>query len=179
MNYFVINNKSNSHLNILVDKDTKKRVFTTATPLYLATNNYDIVENITARVMRMQSQEVFKSIQIIGREQNKALKKIAYQVFDTLGWDQHQFNIGFDYINGTFYERIPEDIKINYTNIIEEAFFTMIDRTSFYQFIRDFTEGNIKAKEHMTELLKDILYGIEFTEKMNAYYNSMYGVDEE
>lgn len=178
MDYVVINN-SNSHINILLNKETKQRVSTSTTYLYnLLSSKIDVVETITKKVTKMQQDDVIKSIQSIGREQNKALKKVAYLVFDTIGWDQYQFDIGFDYVKETFYDRIPEDIKYDYAGIIEEAFYTMSDRNQFYQFLRNFTEGNVKAKEHMTELLKDILYGIEFTQKINAYYNDTYGEDE-
>lgn len=174
MAYVVIDNKSNSHMNILLNKsiDNNERIFTSTSILYrVLSNNFDVVENITEKVVRMQNNDVIKSIQKAGREQNKALKKIAFEVFDTLGWDQHQFNIGFDYINETYYDRISEDIKKQYTDMIEEAFFTMQDRNSFYQFLRDYTEGSIVSKKHMVELLKDILYGIKFNEMMNEYYN--------
>lgn len=180
MDYVVIDNKSKSYTNILIKKDTKERVITEATYFYQTfSNNYDVVENILGKVSKMQKNDVIKSIQTVGREKNKALKKIAFQVFDTLGWDQHQFDLGFDYINETYYDRIPEEIKSDYADIIEEAFFTMPDRKSFYQFLRNYTEGSIKAKEHMVELLKDILYGIKFNEMMNQYYNETCGVNEE
>jgi hypothetical protein len=180
MDYVVIGNKSNSHTNILIKKDTKERVFTNTSILCsVLSDNLDVVDEITGRIVKMQNDKVIKSIQSVGREKNKILKKVAFKVFDTLGWDQHQFDIGLDYIQGTFYDRIPEDIKLTYTSIIEEAFFTMIDRNSFYQFLRNFTEGSVKSKEHMIELLKDILYGVQFNEMMNKYYNDTCGVNED
>jgi hypothetical protein len=182
MTYVVIDNKYNSHMNILLNKsiDNSERVFTNTSLLYrVLSNNFDVVENITEKVVKMQNNDVIKSIQEVGRQQNKALKKAAFQVFDTLGWDQHQFDIGFDYIKDTYYDRISEDLKFQYTNVIEEAFFTMNNRNNFYQFLRDYTEGSIKSKGHMEELLKDILYGIKFNEMMNKYYNDTCGVNEE
>jgi hypothetical protein len=182
MAYVVIDNKSNSHMNIILNKsiNNNERVFTNTSILYrVLSNNFDVVENITEKVVRMQSKDVIKSIEAAGREQNKALKKVAFEVFDTLGWDQHPFNIGFDYIKGTYYEKITEDVKSQYTDIIEEAFFTMSNRNNFYQFLRNYTEGSIKSKEHMVELLKDLLYGIKFNEMMNKHYNDTYGVNEE
>lgn len=182
MTYIVIDNKSNSHMNILVNKsiDKNERVFTNTSILYrVLSNNFDVVERITETVVKMQNNDVIKSVQKVGREQNKALKKVAYEVFDTLGWDQHLFDIGFDYINETYYDRITEDLKSQYADIIEEAFFTMQDRNSFYQFLRNYTEGSIKSKEHIVELLKDVLYGIKFNEMMNKHYNDIYGVNEE
>jgi len=179
MGYIVIDNKSKSHTNILVDEDTKQRVFTNTTILYnVLSNNYDVAESIMKKVVKMQNDDVLKSIQTVGRDTNKTLKKIAFKVFDTLGWDQHQFDMGFDYINETYYDRIPEDIKSVYADVIEEAFFTMQDRKSFYQFLRNYTEGSIKAKEHMIDLLKDLLYGIKFNEMMNQYFNETCGVNE-
>jgi hypothetical protein len=169
-------------MNILLNKsiDNSERVFTNTSILYrVLSNNFDVVENITEKVVKMQNNDVIKSIQEVGREQNKALRKAAFQVFDTLGWDQHQFDIGSDYIKGTYYDRITEDAKNEYADIIEEAFFTMPDRNSFYQFLRNYTEGSIKSKGHMVELLKDILYGIQFTEMMNKYYNDTCGINEE
>jgi hypothetical protein len=182
MDYIVVNNKSNSHTNILIKPSlfTKERVFTNTSILcHLLSDNIDVVEEITGRVVRMHKDEVIKSIQFVGREKNKVLKKMAFKVFDTLGWNQYQFDVGFDYIQGTFYDRITEDSKFEFSSIIEEAFFTMTDRNGFYQFLRNYTEGNMKAKEHMTELLKDILYGVEFNEMMNKYYNDTCGVEED
>lgn len=179
MAYTVIDNKSKSHINILINKDTKERVFTSTSILCHVLDNFDVVQSITSKVVRMQNDEVIKSLQMFGREKNNDLRKMAFKVFDTLGWDQHQFDLGFDYINETYYDRISEDIKFEYTSIIEEAFFTMTDRNNFYQFLRDYTEGNVKAKEHMTELLQDMLYGVEFNEMMNKYYNETCGVNEE
>lgn len=182
MAYVVIDNKSNSHMNIVVNKslDNNERVFTNTSLLYrVLSNNYDVVENITTRVVKMQNNEVIKSIQAVGRENNKLLRKAAFKVFDQLGWDQHQFDIGLDYIKETYYDKISEDVKPIYIDIIEEAFFTMPDRNSFYQFLRNYTEGSIKSKENMVELLKDILYGIQFNEMMNKYYNDTCGVNEE
>lgn len=178
MAYVVINNKSNSHMNIILNSN--KRVFTNASVLYrVLSNNFDVVENITKRVVKMQNNDVIKSIQTIGREHNKLLRKTAFHVFDAIGWDQHQFNIGFDYIKETFYDRISDDLKTMYVDVIEEAFFTMPDRNSFYQFLRDYTEGSIKSKENIVELLKDIMYGIKFNDMMNEYYNNTYGINEE
>ena len=180
MAYIVVDNKSKSYTNILINTDTKKRVFTKTSALYhMLSNNFDVVEMITDKVEQMKKNDVIKSIQTVGREKNKALKKIAFQVFDTLGWDQHQFDLGFDYINETYYDRIPESLKFDYADKIEEAFFTMVDRKSFYQFLREYTEGSIKAKEHMIELLSELLYGIKFNEMMNQYYNDTCGVNEE
>ena len=182
MAYVVIDNKSNAHMNIIFTKsiDNNERVFTNTSLLYrVLSNNFDVVENITERVIKMQNNEVMKSLQAVGREQNKALKKTAFQVVDALGWEQHQFDIGLDYIKETYYDRIPEDIKSVYVDIIEEAFFTMPDRQTFYQFLRNYTEGSIKSKEKMVELLKDLLYGIKFNDMMNKYYNDTCGVNED
>lgn len=190
MAYVVIDNKSNSHMNIVFNKsiDNNERIFTNTSILYrVLSNNFDVVENITEKVVKMQQDDVIKSIQKVGRKQNKALKKAAFKVFDTLGWDQYQFDIGFDYIidigfdyiKDTYYERITEDMKYEYTDVIEEAFFTMDSRNNFYRFLRNYTEGSIKSKEHMVELLNDILYGIKFNDMMNKHYNDTYGVNEE
>ena len=180
MAYTVVGNKSRSHLNILYDVKSKSRIFTNTSLLYRClASNIDVVDSITQLVVKSQNLDIIKDIQHIGREENKKLKKIAFQVFDVLGWDQHQFDIGFDFIKETSYERIPEDIKTSYTCIIEEAFFTMTSRKDFYSFLRNFTEGSIKSKQHMSELLKDILVGININEQINDYMNETYGSPDE
>jgi hypothetical protein len=170
MAYQVIRNNGKSHFNMLVDTTTKGRVFTSTSILYRClTSNFDVVENITQRVVQMDANEVIKSVQKMGREENRNLRKVAYQVFDELGWDQHKFDIGFDFINESSYDRIPDELKFQYTEIIEEGFFTMGTRVCFYKFLREYTEGNIKAKRHVSELLKDMLFGINIQERLKAY----------
>jgi hypothetical protein len=169
-------------MNIIINKsiNNMERVFTNTSLLYrVLSSNFDVVENITEKIVRMQNNDVIKSLQTAGREQNKALKKAAFEVFDAIGWDQHQFDIGYDYINDTYYDKISEEVKHEYANVIEEAFFTMDDRNKFYQFLRNYTEGSIKSKGHMVELLKDIMYGIKFNDMINKHYNDTYGVNEE
>lgn len=169
MTYQVVRN-NNSHFNILVDTETKGRVFTTSTILYRCMGaNIDVVENITQRVVKMEATDVIKSVQQMGREENRNLRKAAYQVFDELGWDQDKFDIGFDFVNDSSYERIPDDLKFQYTELIEEAFFTMGCRVSFYKFLREHTEGSIKAKSHIKELLKDMLLGIRLLEQIKTF----------
>ena len=166
MAYAVVLNKEVSHFNILVDTTTKSRVFTPTSILYRCLeSNKDVVENITQMVVKMQGDEVIKSVQMKGREDNKNLRKAAFEVCDELGWDQDKFDVGFEFIYESSYERIPDKIKFQYMDIIEEAFYTMGDRVDFYKFIRSYTEGNIKAKQHMTELLKDMLLGIKIDEQ--------------
>jgi hypothetical protein len=170
MAYVVINNKAKSHLNILYNVEDNSRVFTASSVLYKClSSNIDLVENITERMKKMQSNEVITSIQEQGRKENKKLRKIAFKVFDTLGWDQDCFDIGYDFICESFYERIPEDIKYEYTDTIEEAFFTTLNRKDFYKFVRNMTEGNLKAKHHMSELLTDMLAGLRIHEQITAY----------
>lgn len=170
MAYVVVRNNDKSHFNILVNTDTKGRMFTSSSVLYRCLdNNFDMLENITQRVVQMEANEVIKSVQKIGREENKNLRKAAYQVFDELGWDQDKFDTGFDFINESTYERIPDDLKFQYSDIIEEAFFTMGCRVSFYTFLREHTDGNIKAKSHMSELLKDMLFGIKLEEQLKSF----------
>ena len=142
MAYVVIDNKSNSHMNIVFNKsiDNNERIFTNTSILYrVLSNNFDVVD---------------------------------------IGFD-YIIDIGFDYIKDTYYERITEDMKYEYTDVIEEAFFTMDSRNNFYRFLRNYTEGSIKSKEHMVELLEGILYGIKFNDMMNKHYNDTYGVNEE
>lgn len=170
MTYQVVRNDDKSHFNILVDTQTKGRVFTATTILYRCLEyNYDLVENITQRVVKMEVNDVIKSVQQMGRKENRNLRKAAYEVFDELGWDQDKFDTGFDFVNESSYERIPDDLKFLYTEIIEEAFFTMGCRVSFYKFLREHTEGSIKAKSHIKELLKDILYGIKLYEQVKCF----------
>lgn len=166
MAYTVVISKDVSHFNILVNKSTKTRVFTPTSILYRCLDaKNDVVENISKMVTKMQGDEVIKSIQMKGREDNKNLRKAAFQVFDELRWDQDKFDVANDFVSESSYERIPDELKFQYTDIIEEAFYTTGDRVDFYKFIRNYTDGNIKSKEHMTELLKDMLLGLKIDEQ--------------
>lgn len=168
--YAVVSCKEKSHFNILVDSSTKGRVFTTTSLLYRSLHhNYDVVETINQKLMKMQSQDTIKAIQQKGREENKNLKKVAFKVFDELGWDQDKFDTGFDFISESSYERIHDDLKFQHMDVIEEAFYTMGCRVSFYQFLRNYTEGSIKAKHHVAELLKDMILGLKIQEQLNAF----------
>lgn len=168
MAYIVVNSQNkNSHFNILVDAMNKARVFTPTSALYRClSSNFDVVENITRRVSKMQRQDVVKAIQLKGREENKKLRTAAFRVFDELGWDQPRFYVGYDFIYESYYERIPEDIKFQYADVIEEAFHTTTNRWDFYQFVREHVEGNLKAKHHMMELLQDMLLGIRIQDQL-------------
>jgi len=170
MAYQVVRNTDKSHFNMLVDTNSKGRIFTSTTVLYRCLQfNFDVVENITQRVVQMDANDVIKSLQKMGRDENRNLRKVAYQVFDELGWDQDKFDTGFDFINESSYDRIPDELKFQYTDIIEEAFFTMGCRISFNKFLREHTEGSLKAKSHMAELLKDMLFGIKIQEQLKAF----------
>lgn len=111
--------------------------------------------------------DILKSIKEQGRDANRQLKKACFLFYDTVGWDQQNFELGFQYINDTFYERIPEDIKAWYISIIEEGFFTMSNRKFFHTFIRTVADGAICTKLNFVELLTDLLKGIKF-QKMLA-----------
>lgn len=170
MSYIVVNQVDKSHFNILVNKTSNERVFTPTSILYRCLSNFDVVENITQRVVKMEANDVIKSVQQKGREENKNLRKAAFQVFDELSWDQDKFDTGFDFVNESSYERISDDIKLQYTALIEEAFYTMGCRMSFYKFLRQHTEGSMTAKHHMAELLRDMLYGIKLEERLKIYH---------
>lgn len=171
MLYSVVHQTNKSHFNILLDKTSNGRVFTPSSILYRCLkSNFDVVDNITQRVVKMEADDVIKSLQRKGREENKNLRKAAYQVFDELGWDQDKFDTGYDFVNESSYDRIPDDIKLQYTACIEEAFFTMGCRVSFYNFVREYTEGSMKAKRHMAELLRDMLFGIRIEEQLKIFH---------
>lgn len=171
--YVVVPNKEKSLFNILVDKTTKTRIFTPTSLLYRSlSGNFDMVETINEKVMQIKEKETIKAIQQKGREENNNLRKAAFQVFDLLGWDQDKFDDGFNFIAESSYERIPDDLKFQHMDVIEEAFYTMGCRVNFYQFLRNYTDGSIKAKHQVAELLKDMIMGINIQNQLSAFFKS-------
>lgn len=151
-----------SHYRMVLDVNTRKRIFTQSTALYRCLqSNKDVTELIASKVQTMCHQEAFKSLQAAGREANKNLRTMCLTFHDTIGWDQDTFELGFEFITETFYERIPEDVKGHYLAVIEEAFYTMPNRHHFHKFIRDAAEGSINTKNNFRELLSDLIKGAD------------------
>lgn len=154
--------KSSSLYNIVIDPETKKRVFSSESLVYRCiSQNRDITELITSKVTKMNKTETLQSLHALGRDANKKLRTQCFLFYDTIGWDQESFDIGFDFITETFYEKIPEDVKYQYLETIEEAFFTMSNRQKFHAFIRNAAEGSIATKNNFSELLSDLMEGVK------------------
>jgi hypothetical protein len=123
-------------------------------------NNLDITEIISQKVQAMKENEVIKSLQQEGRNVNRILRRMCYDFFDILGWDQYKFDIGYQWALNTAFDSINDTIKQDHLSMIEEAFFTMGTRDNFYKFLRDYAEGSIVSKKHIVMVLKDMLMGV-------------------
>ena len=164
--FYVIFKNEKSHFNILYEVEENKRRFTTPSLMYrLLGDNFDLTEEICKKVTTMQSKDVMKDVQQCGRYRNRALRKSAMDVFNRLNMDQEEFEKGFDWVCGTDYSCMTEQQQKWYLDIIEEAFFTKASADDFYQFIRDAAEGSMIAKRNFTELLSDIIIGIDFHDR--------------
>lgn len=172
MEYIVLKSAYAQPYKYIIDAKSKERVYASAESLLYRglSNNFDLTQNIANRVKCMREQEVLKSIQQQGRDINRTLKCVCYRVFDTFGWDQYRFDVGYKWTLDTSFDSIDDAVKQEHLSMIEEAFFTMGSRENFHKFIREYAEGSIVCKKHLVALLKDMLEGISIEESWFQSY---------
>lgn len=165
---YVIVKTDNAHMNIIVSTETKSRLFlSSASVLYRGlSGNYDAVETIEKLVMVMNKNDMLNSLQRKGREANKQLRKVCFQIFDLYGWDQDKYHVGFDWVSETSFDGISDETKDFLLEIINTGWYTMHTRNDFYTFVRNGVEGNLACKKHATKILLDMMDGIHFEEQM-------------
>jgi hypothetical protein len=162
MEYIVLKSAHRQPYNYIIDSKSKERLYMGAESMLYRQlqNNLDITEIIAQKVQAMKENEVIKSLQQEGRNVNRILRRTCYHVFDTLGWDQYKFDIGYHWALNTAFDSIDDIIKQEHLSMIEEAFFTMGTRDNFYKFLREYAEGSIVSKKHIVAILKDMLEGV-------------------
>lgn len=162
MEYIVLKSAHAQPYKYIIDSKSKKRLFMGAESILYRQlqNNLDVTHIIAQKIQAMKENEVIKSLQQQGRNVNRTLRRTCYHFFDTLGWDQYKFDIGYQWALNTAFDSIDETIKQEYLSMIEEAFFTMGTRENFYKFLREYAEGSIVSKKHLVAILEDMLEGV-------------------
>lgn len=166
MEYIVLKSAHAQPYKYIIDSKSKKRVYMSVESMvyHRLQNNLDVTQVIVGKVQAMKETEVIKSLQQQGRNANRILRRTSYVVFDTLGWDQYKFDVGYKWALDTAFDSIDDTIKQEYLSMIEEAFFTMGTRYNFYKFLREYAEGSMICKKHLVMVLKDMLEGIAIEE---------------
>lgn len=165
--YVIVKAKNVGAMSIAVSKDTKQRMFlSTTSVLYRRLDgNNDIVDAIEKRVVVANNQDVLKDIQRQGREMNKKLRKVCFQIFSRYGWDEEAFCVGLDWAAETSFDGLSDDTKAALIETIEIGWNTKPSSAEFYNFVRSSVEGSMIAKKQIINILLDMMEGI-YTEEL-------------
>lgn len=144
--------KRNAHFKLLVDTNSKRKLFTPRTLLYeCLQNNYDLVEVVMQRIKTEQNKMTMKSLILTGRACNRELKRVAFDWFRAIGWNQEAFWHGHKHVYETMKDE--SDSISQYLMTIEEGFYTLHNEHEFHTFLRNFVEGSIISKRKLINIL--------------------------